>query len=105
MIVAGRIFYEPGEFGFEREIRKRMDWWDERRKEWKEKNQRPQAPKARSEKPEKGKPKSEESASERDDKGKSEKQGTIPHADPKPKRRGQPKGGNAQTANRKRRKK
>ncbi len=24
---AGASFYEPGEFGFEREIRKRLDWW------------------------------------------------------------------------------
>lgn len=32
-----RVYYTPGEFGFEREIRKRMDWWDEKRKERKEK--------------------------------------------------------------------
>ena len=25
-------FYEPGAFGFEKEIRKRMEWWDQRRK-------------------------------------------------------------------------
>ena len=25
-------FYEPGPFGFEREIRKRLDWWEERRR-------------------------------------------------------------------------
>ncbi len=27
-----RAFYEPGQFGFEKDIAKRMDWWDERRK-------------------------------------------------------------------------
>ena len=26
-------FYEPGPFGFEREIRKRMDWWDKKKRE------------------------------------------------------------------------
>ncbi|HOE95669.1 MAG TPA: replication-associated recombination protein A [Candidatus Sumerlaeota bacterium] len=26
-------FYEPGQFGFEKEIRKRMDWWDAKRAE------------------------------------------------------------------------
>jgi putative ATPase len=25
----GRVFYEPGPFGFEREIAKRLAWWDE----------------------------------------------------------------------------
>jgi len=25
--LAGRIYYEPGVFGFEKEIRKRMEWW------------------------------------------------------------------------------
>jgi putative ATPase len=25
--LAGRVYYEPGAFGFEKEIRKRMDWW------------------------------------------------------------------------------
>jgi putative ATPase len=25
-------FYEPNERGFEREIKKRIDWWDKRRK-------------------------------------------------------------------------
>ena len=29
----GRTFYEPGEFGFEKEIRKRLEWWAERRRE------------------------------------------------------------------------
>jgi putative ATPase len=24
----GRKYYEPGELGFEKEIRKRIDWWD-----------------------------------------------------------------------------
>jgi putative ATPase len=31
--VRRRVFYEPGEFGFEREIAKRMEWWEKRRKE------------------------------------------------------------------------
>ncbi len=30
--LAGRIFYEPGNFGFEKEIRKRLEWWEARRK-------------------------------------------------------------------------
>jgi putative ATPase len=25
--LAGRVFYQPGEFGFEREVRKRLDYW------------------------------------------------------------------------------
>jgi putative ATPase len=29
----GTAFYEPGPFGFEREIAKRLAWWDERRRE------------------------------------------------------------------------
>jgi putative ATPase len=29
----GAAFYEPGEFGFEKEIRKRLDWWAEKRRE------------------------------------------------------------------------
>ena len=115
--VAGRVFYEPGEFGFEREIRKRMDWWDERRREWKERgkerkerDQQPQSPKARSEKTESGKPKiekskSEKSANETNDKIKSEKPAATPSAAPKPKKRAPSKSGNAETANRKRRKK
>jgi putative ATPase len=24
----GRKYYEPGELGFEKEMRKRIDWWD-----------------------------------------------------------------------------
>lgn len=31
--VAERVYYKPGGFGFEREIQKRMDWWDSKRKE------------------------------------------------------------------------
>jgi putative ATPase len=27
----GTVFYEPGSFGFEREIAKRLAWWAERR--------------------------------------------------------------------------
>jgi putative ATPase len=30
--LAGRVFYEPGNFGFEKEIRKRLEWWEQRRK-------------------------------------------------------------------------
>ncbi|MBN8524407.1 MAG: replication-associated recombination protein A [Planctomycetes bacterium] len=30
--LAGRSFYEPGGFGFEKEIRKRLEWWEARRK-------------------------------------------------------------------------
>ena len=33
--VAEREFYTPGEHGFEREIQKRMDWWEKRRRELK----------------------------------------------------------------------
>ncbi|MCU0635886.1 MAG: replication-associated recombination protein A [Gemmatimonadaceae bacterium] len=29
--VAGQVFYEPGRFGFERDIAKRLAWWAERR--------------------------------------------------------------------------
>ncbi len=29
---AGRVFYEPGQFGFEKEIRKRLEWWEQRRR-------------------------------------------------------------------------
>ena len=29
----GSVFYEPGGFGYEREVRKRMDWWNKRREE------------------------------------------------------------------------
>jgi putative ATPase len=29
--IAGRVLYEPGTFGFERDIAKRLAWWDERR--------------------------------------------------------------------------
>jgi putative ATPase len=25
--LSGRVFYQPGEFGFEREVRKRLDYW------------------------------------------------------------------------------
>lgn len=25
--LAGRRYYDPGPFGYEKEIRKRMDWW------------------------------------------------------------------------------
>lgn len=28
----GKVFYEPGQFGFEKEIRKRLEWWEARRK-------------------------------------------------------------------------
>ena len=28
----GRVFYQPGQFGFEKEIRKRLEWWEARRK-------------------------------------------------------------------------
>ncbi|MFP4381380.1 MAG: replication-associated recombination protein A [Candidatus Sumerlaeia bacterium] len=35
--VKNRNFYEPGNFGFEKEISRRMEWWDEKRREWKEK--------------------------------------------------------------------
>jgi putative ATPase len=103
--VAGQVFYEPGEFGFEREIRKRMDWWDERRKEWKERNQQPQGPKARSEKPENGKPKIEQPANETNDKIKSGQPAATPPAAPKPKKRAPSKGGNTETTKKKRRKK
>ncbi len=34
--VKSDTFYEPGPFGFEREVRKRLDWWDSKRREWKE---------------------------------------------------------------------
>lgn len=34
---AERHFYSPGPHGFEREIQKRMDWWEKRRKELNEK--------------------------------------------------------------------
>jgi putative ATPase len=27
----GRVFYEPGPFGFEREIAKRLAWWEKQR--------------------------------------------------------------------------
>ncbi len=30
--LAGRTFYDPGHFGFEKEIRKRLEWWESRRK-------------------------------------------------------------------------
>ena len=30
--VAGAVLYEPGAFGFEKEIAKRMAWWDELRR-------------------------------------------------------------------------
>jgi putative ATPase len=30
--VSSRVFYEPGNFGFEKEIARRMAWWDERRR-------------------------------------------------------------------------
>src|SRR5690606_37612286 len=36
--VAEREFYRPGPFGFEREIEKRMDWWDKKRAEKKKKD-------------------------------------------------------------------
>ncbi|MCX7624827.1 MAG: replication-associated recombination protein A [Candidatus Sumerlaeaceae bacterium] len=32
-----RIFYQPGPFGFEREIAKRMAWWEKKRKEMRQK--------------------------------------------------------------------
>jgi putative ATPase len=35
--VRNRVFYEPGQFGFERDIAARMAWWDERRRENREK--------------------------------------------------------------------
>jgi putative ATPase len=31
--VKNRVFYKPGDFGFERDIKKRMEWWDQKRKE------------------------------------------------------------------------
>jgi putative ATPase len=31
--VKRRVFYEPGQFGFERDIARRMAWWESRRKE------------------------------------------------------------------------
>ncbi len=34
---AEREFYTPGPHGFEREIQKRMDWWDKKRQELREK--------------------------------------------------------------------
>jgi len=36
--VGNRVFYKPGQFGFERDIAARMAWWDERRRENREKN-------------------------------------------------------------------
>jgi putative ATPase len=29
----GRVFYEPGAFGFEKEIKKRLDWWAKQKSE------------------------------------------------------------------------
>jgi putative ATPase len=29
--IAGRVLYEPGKFGFERDIAKRLAWWQEKR--------------------------------------------------------------------------
>ena len=34
--VAGAKYYEPGDVGFEREIGKRMAWWDKLRREGRE---------------------------------------------------------------------
>jgi len=34
----GKKFYVPGPFGFEREIRKRLEWWEKLRKEKKDRN-------------------------------------------------------------------
>ena len=34
----GKRFYEPAQFGFEREIAKRMEWWDQKRREIYEKD-------------------------------------------------------------------
>jgi putative ATPase len=31
-VLRGRTFYAPGKFGFEKEIAKRLEWWDSRRK-------------------------------------------------------------------------
>ena len=31
-VIKGRRFYEPGQFGFEKEIKKRMNWWEKLRK-------------------------------------------------------------------------
>jgi len=28
----GRKYYRPGTFGLEKEIRKRMDWWEEQKR-------------------------------------------------------------------------
>ncbi len=43
--VRNRVFYEPGQFGFERDIAARMAWWDERRRESREKKgPAPQSP-------------------------------------------------------------
>lgn len=36
--VRNRIFYEPGTFGFEREIAKRMAWWEKKRQEVRDKS-------------------------------------------------------------------
>ena len=35
----GKIFYDPGDLGFEREIRKRLDWWRKLREESREKKE------------------------------------------------------------------
>jgi len=29
-----KIFYEPGQFGFEREVKKRLDWWEKKKEEF-----------------------------------------------------------------------
>ena len=31
--IADSVFYKPGPFGFEREIAKRLDWWNKKRSE------------------------------------------------------------------------
>jgi putative ATPase len=37
--LAGETFYKPGPFGFEKDIRKRLDWWSQRRAELREKKE------------------------------------------------------------------
>ena len=36
--IAHSVFYEPGDFGFEKDIAKRMEWWESRRREAEEKD-------------------------------------------------------------------
>jgi putative ATPase len=39
--IAGAVFFKPGEFGFERDIARRMEWWDARRREAKRQEDAP----------------------------------------------------------------